>query len=136
MMRKTIAALLFYLGLASAALAQNTNVVVPATTAQIPIVGTAAARTKIVTGINGKSIYVTAVQLVPVATSAVTFSTGTGTNCASNTATLTGVLTFATGETLSFGSGLGAVWVLPSGFDLCITISTAVAPGSLAYAQF
>lgn len=134
-MRKLSAALLIYLGLASAALAQSA-VVVPATTNQISIAGTVAASTRIVTGIAGKSIYVTVISLVPVATSVVTLTTGTGTNCGTSTANITGALTFAAGQTLSLGSGYGAVFVIPQGNDLCITIATAAAPGSLAYSIF
>lgn len=119
----------------SPALAQQ-SVFVPATTVQIAVAGTVAVRTKIVSGIVGKSIYITALALVPVATSAVTLSVGTGTNCGTNTATLTGILTFTTGQVLTLGTGNGAILVVPSGFDLCITIATAAAPGALAYSQF
>lgn len=134
-MRKLGAALLLYLGLVSAALAQA-SVVVPATTNQISIAGTVATATKIVSGVSGKQIYVTMVSLIPVATSVVTFTTGTGTNCGTGTANVTGAMTFAAGQVLDLGTGNGALWVIPAGNDLCITITTAAAPGSLAYAQF
>lgn len=117
------------------ALAQQ-SVVVPATTNQISIAGTVATSTKIVTGIAGKQIYVTAVALIPVATSAVTFTYGTGTNCGTGTTSITGVMTFAAGQTLTYGIGNGAIFVLPVANDLCITITTAAAPGSLAYSIF
>jgi hypothetical protein len=83
-------------------------VITPATQAQISIAGTVATATKIVSGIAGQRICVTAVALVPVATSVVTFTTGNGTNCASNTANVTGALAFATGQTLALGTGVGA----------------------------
>lgn len=134
-MKKLSAALLLYLGLASAALAQQA-VVVPATTAQISIAGTVATSTKIITGQTGKQIYVTGLMLVPVATSVVTFTYGTGTNCGTGTTSLTGAMTFAAGQTVAHGAGNGAVFVLPQGVDLCITIATAAAPGSLAYSIF
>jgi hypothetical protein len=133
MIRSLLLALALCLG--SPALAQQ-SVFVPATTAQIPIVGTVAASTRIVTGIAGKQIYVTSVMLIPLATSVVTFTQGTGTNCGTNTASVTGALTFAAGQILNFGDGYGAIWVLPPAFDLCITIATAVAPGSLSFGQF
>lgn len=123
-MPRVIAALLFYLGLASAALAQQ-SVFVPATTAQISVAGTVAASTRIVTGIAGKRIYVTNVNLIPVATSVVTFTYGTGTNCGTGTTSITGAMTFAAGQVLNLGIGNGAVFVLPPGNDLCITIATA-----------
>lgn len=135
-MHKLLAALLILLGLASAALAQQ-SVFVPATTVQIPIAGTVAASTQIVAGVAGKRIYVTNVNMVPVATSVVTFTTGTGTNCGTSTASITGAMTFTTGnQPLTLGVGNGAVFVLPVGFSLCVTIATAAAPGSLAYAIF
>lgn len=121
--------------LASPALAQQ-SVIVPATTNTISIAGTVAASTRIITGLPGKSIYVTALLLTPVATSVVTFTTGTGTNCGTSTANVTGAMTFTAGQEISYGTGNGAVFVLPAGFDLCITIATAAAPGSLAYSLF
>lgn len=117
------------------AIAQQ-SVVVPATTNQISVAGTVATSTKIVTGIVGKQIYVTAVVLIPVATSAVTFTYGSGTNCGTGTTSITGVMTFAAGQTLTYGIGNGAIFVLPAANDLCITIATAAAPGSLAYSIF
>lgn len=102
-------------------------------TQQIPIAGTVAAATKIVTGTAGKQIIVTSVLQVPVATSVVTYTTGTGTNCATGTASLTGAMTFSAGQILSFGDGNSPVLIVPTGNDLCITIATAAAPGSLAY---
>jgi hypothetical protein len=111
-------------------------VLIPGTTASAAITGTVAASTRIVTGVAGKSISVTSVGLVPVATAAVTFTTGTGANCGTNTANVTGVLTFAAGQVLTLGDGYGAIWVLPVGSDLCITIATAVAPGSISWGIF
>ncbi len=134
-MKKLSAALLLYFGLACAALAQQA-VVVPATTGQISIAGTVATSTKIISNIAGKQIYVTGLLLVPVATSVVTFTYGTGTNCGTGTTSITGAMTFATGQTVAHGSGNGAVFVLPQTVDLCITIATAAAPGSLSYSQF
>jgi hypothetical protein len=109
----------------------------PATQASVPIVGTAASASVLIAGIAGERIYVTSLSLVPVATSVVTFSQGTGSSCSGGTASnLTGVLTFAAGQTLSLGSGWGAVIVTLSGNNLCITIATAAAPGSISYSQF
>lgn len=112
------------------------SVFVPATTSQIAIAGTVATATKIVTGISGKQLYVTALALVPVATSVVTFTYGTGTNCGTGTVSITGAMTFSAGQTVNLGTGNGAVFVLPKGTDLCVTIATAAAPGSLAFSIF
>ena len=129
-----LALTLLLLGLAPAQAQQA--VIVPATTTQIPIAGGTTTRLTLITGAAGKSIYVTSVDLVPVSTAVVTFSYGTGTNCGTGTTTVTGVLTFGAGQTYSKGSGYGAVWVVPPANDLCITITTAAAPGSIAYSQF
>lgn len=129
-----IAAALLILGYLDASAQQS--IFVPATTNQISVAGTVATATKIVTGITGKSIYVTGVALIPVATSVVTFTYGTGTNCGTGTGSISGAMTFAAGQTLTFGIGNGAIFVVPSGNDLCITIATAAAPGALAYSIF
>jgi len=134
-MKSLGAALLLLFGLVTAAPAQQ-SVVVPATTAQVAIAGTIAASTKIVSGISGKSIYVTALLLAPVATSVVTLTAGTGTNCGTSTTSITGAMTFAAGQAIAHGAGNGAIFVIPQGYDLCITIATAAAPGSLAYSLF
>jgi hypothetical protein len=133
-MKKLSAALLIYFGLACAALAQSFPI--PASSVQIPITGTVAASTRIVTGVTGKQIIVTSIMHVPVPTAVVTYTTGTGTNCGTSTASITGALTFSAGQVLEMGSGYGAIFILPPGFDLCITIATAVAPGSLTYTLF
>lgn len=110
--------------------------IIPTTTAQVSITGTVAAATEIVAATTGQRIYVTGLVLIPLATSVVTFTSGTGTNCGTGTANVTGAMTFAAGQTINHGSGNGAVMVLPVSTALCITIATAVAPGALAYAKF
>ena len=91
----------------------------------------------LVTGIAGQRIYVTSIDLVPVATSVVTFSQGTGATCSGGTASnVTGALTFSAGQVYSKGSGNGALWVLAPGNNLCITIATAAAPGSISYSIY
>jgi hypothetical protein len=134
-MKRLSLALLLALALANSVQAQQA-VVVPSTMVSVPITGTIAAATVLVTGQAGKSIYVTSVALIPVATSVVTFTQGTGAGCASGTSNVSGAMTFAAGQTLTFGDGYGVVWVLAPGNSLCITIATAAAPGSLSYALF
>jgi hypothetical protein len=112
------------------------SVVVPATTASVPVVGTVAAATILVAGVAGKSIYVTSIGLVPVATAVVTLTQGTGAGCGTGTTNVTGAMTFAAGQVLTLGDGYGAIWALVQGNSLCITIATAAAPGSLSYSLF
>lgn len=133
-MRNVLAALLLLIASASAALAQSP--VVPSTTNQIAIAGTVAGSTRIITGVANKQIYVTALMLAPAATAVVTFTYGTGTNCGTGTTSITGPMAFASSGGIAHGAGYGAIFVLPRGVDLCITIGTAIAPGSLAYAIF
>ena len=134
-MRKLLLAL--SLALASAVPASSQQAVfVPATQFTIPITGTVATAAVIVTGVAGQRIYVTAVALAPVATSVVTFTQGTGAACGTGTTNVTGAMTFAAGQVFVYGDGYGAVYALLPGNSLCITIATAVAPGSLAYALF
>lgn len=135
-MRNTIAALLLYLGLASAALAQQ-SVFVPATMASIPITVSTATTTLLVTGLPGKSIYVTAVDIIAAGTGNIQFIAGTGATCGTGTVNITGNynLTAQTGFTKAAGNG--AVWALAQGLSLCIVTSQAVGmPGSLSYAIF
>lgn len=113
------------------------SVVVPATMASTPVGGGIAAAVKLVSGISGKSIYITGIALAPVATAKVVFTTGTGTTpCATGTSTPTGIMTFATGQSLVQGSGNGAILVVPQGDDFCITVTAAAAPGYLTFSQF
>lgn len=134
-MKKLSAAFLLYLGLASAALAQTPSGV-PATMFSAPITGTIAASTRIITGSANQRIYVTSLNLAPVATAVVTFTAGTGTNCGTSTISLTGAMTFAAGQEVNLGNGYGAILAAPLGFDVCITIATAAAPGSIAWAKY
>ena len=130
-MRRILLASLLALASAVPAASQT----VPATQASVPVTGTVATAAVIVTGAAGQRIYVTSVLLAPVATSVVTFTQGTGAACGTGTTNVTGAMTFGAAAVLEFGNGNGAVWALETGNSLCITIATAVAPGSISYAR-
>jgi hypothetical protein len=134
-MQKLCAALFLYLGLASAVLAQQA-VAIPATMFTIPVIGGVTTGLRLVTGIPGKSIYVTNISLVPAATSVVAFSQGTGAACATGNTLITGAMGFNGNQSFTPGSGYGTVLIVGQGLDLCIIITAAAAPGSLAYAIY
>lgn len=127
--------ILGYLETAGQARSQQ-SVIVPATTTTIAVAGTVAGRTKIITGATGKSIYITAIGLHPVATSVVTLSYGTGSDCGTGTVAIYGPTTFQASENWYQGTGYGTIIAIPSGNDLCITVGTAAAPGFMSYALF
>lgn len=133
---RTIAALLCWLALASAALAQQ-SVFVPATTASTPIAVAAATTTLLVTGVAGKRIYPTAMILVVDGASNVQLIAGTGATCGTGTVNVTGVMDFPIGTVLQMGTGNGAFAVAPPGLSLCMVTTGAVGhDGVLAYAIF
>jgi hypothetical protein len=125
-------ALMFALALAGPARAQPTTLV-PSTTASVALPTSTQAMTKLVSGVAGKSIYLTALHMIGAGAAVVTWSSGTGTNCGSNTVTLNAPETLATGSVTNLGSGLGAVMVVPAGSDLCLTVGTAAVSGWVAY---
>ena len=108
----------------------------PATQYSIAIPGTVATASVLIAGVPGQSIYVVAVDLVPVPTSVVTFTAGGGSACGTNTVSVTGVLTFSAGQTYSKGNGAGALWVIGPGLNLCLTVATAASPGSISYSIY
>lgn len=129
-----LALFLICLGFAPARAQQST--IVPATMFSAPVVGGVTAGTLLITGQAGKSIYITALDLVPVATSVVQLIQGTGATCGTGSSAALGTMTFSAGQTLNMGSGNGAIIALASGNSLCIIITTAAAPGSIAWAIF
>lgn len=96
-----------------------------------------AATTTLVALAAGKSIYVTAWDIVVAAADNVTLEYGTGSNCGTGTTALTGPYNMAANGGLAKGSGLGVIFKVPAGNALCIVTSAAVqASGSVSYAQF
>lgn len=135
-MRKLIAALLIFFGLASAALAQQ-SVFVPATTASVPIAISTATTTLLVSGVSGKRIYVTAVDVIAAGTGNIQFIAGTGATCGTGTVNVSGNYNLTAQVGFTKAAGNGAIWVLGLGLNLCAVTSAAVGmPGSLSYAIF
>lgn len=96
-----------------------------------------ATTTQLVALASGKSIYVTAWDIVVAAADNVTLEYGTGTNCGTGTTALTGAYNFAANGGIAKGSGLGVLFKVPAGNALCLVTSAATqASGSVSYAQF
>jgi len=135
-MKKLSAALLLLLGLASAALAQQ-SVIVPATMASIPITISTATTTRLVIGQSNKSIYVTAVDVIANGTGSIQFIAGTGATCGTGTVTITGNYALTTQVGFTKAAGNGVVWVILPNLSLCAVTDSGVGmPGSLSYAIF
>jgi hypothetical protein len=132
-MKRLLLALALCLGLTPAQAQQS--VFVPATQASVRV-GAVTTILEIIPAIAGKSIYVTQITLRPIATSVVTLSYGTGTNCGTGTAVFYGPATAAAAENIIAGTGNGAIFVVPQSNAVCITVTTAVAPGWISYGQF
>ena len=129
-------ALLLALLFAGAAQAQQ-SVIVPATTASIPITISTATTTRLITGAAGKSIYITSMIVIAGGTGSIQFISGTGTTCATGQANVTGNIALTTQVGFTIGTGNGVVLVLPSGASLCAVTDQAVGmPGSISYAIF
>jgi hypothetical protein len=58
---------------------------IPATTNSLPLPSTTQTQTRFVAGVLGKSIYVTALIIVPVGGAVVAWTAGTGSNCGTGT---------------------------------------------------
>lgn len=129
-------ALLLALLLSGAAQAQQ-SVFVPATMASVPITISTATTTLLVTGITGKSIYVTAVDVIAAGTGNIQFIAGTGATCGTGTVNISGNYSLTAQVGFTKAAGNGAIWVVPQSASLCAVTSGAVGmPGSLSYAIF
>lgn len=64
------------------------------------------------------------------------FVSGTGSNCGSGTANLTGALSIATGVTSNQGSGSGELFHTPAGNALCLAAVTGNVTGVVSYAVY
>lgn len=134
-MRRLCLALLLAFGLSPAWGQQS--VFVPATMASVAITISTATTTLLVTGVSGKSIYVTAVDIIAAGTGNIQFVAGTGATCGTGQVNISGNYNLLGQVGFTKAAGNGAVWVVPQGFSLCAVTSAAVGmPGSLSYAIF
>lgn len=103
----------------------------------IPITISTATTTKLIDGVAGKRIYITAVDVIAAGTGNIQFISGTGATCGTGTVTISGNYNLTAQIGFTKGNGTGVVWALAPGFNLCAVTSAAVGmPGSISYAQF
>ncbi len=96
----------------------------------------AAATTEIVALTASQSIRVCSFSLSISLAGSAQWKTGTGTNCGSSTANLTGAYSIATGVTTSQGTGLGEIFKTPAANALCLTAVTGDVTGVVSYAKY
>jgi len=97
--------------------------------------------TQLIAASGSTKIYVTNYTIVFSGAGTFAWVTGTGTNCGTNTAYLTGAsghpMSFAANGGVATGSGLGPILITGAGGELCyITTGSVDISGSVAYAQF
>lgn len=112
---------------------------VPATqaNASAAISVSTATTTQIVALSASALIHVTSYDVIAGGTGNITFVYGTGSNCGTGTASLTGAYPLTAQAGIAKGSGTGPVLVVPAGNALCVTTSAAVQmSGSVSYTQF
>lgn len=96
----------------------------------------AAATTEIVALTASRSIRVCSFSASISLAGTAQWVTGTGTNCGSGTANLTGAYSIATGVTTSQGTGLGEIFKTPSGNALCLSATVGNVTGVVSYAKY
>jgi hypothetical protein len=105
--------------------------------ASVPINISSATTTQLVAAASGKTIYVTAWDVIAAGSGSLTLEYGTGSNCGAGTTALTGAYNLTAQFGIAKGNGLGPVLVVPAGNALCVlTSATAQMSGSLSYTQF
>jgi hypothetical protein len=131
-MWKIVAPLLI---LSTPSFAQTT--IKPTATVSIPITISTATTTRLILGVSGQRIYVTAVDVIAAGTGSIQFVYGTGATCGTGQQNVTGNYALIAQVGFTKGTGVGPVWIIPPGNSLCAVTSANVGyPGSLSYAQF
>lgn len=93
--------------------------------------------TKVIDGVAGQSIYITAWDGISSAAGTLRFIYGTGATCGTGTTNITGIYTFGTSTVIAKGNGLGPVFSIPNGNNVCLVSASSIAiQGTISYAQF
>jgi hypothetical protein len=115
--------------------------IIQATASQVISSTGAGGPTQLIALSGSTKIYITNYHIVFSGAGTFAWVTGTGSNCGSNTAYLTGAashpMSFAANGGINAGGGLGPIIITPAGYALCyITTGAVDISGSVAYAQF
>jgi hypothetical protein len=109
----------------------------PAGFKSVAIAISSATTTKMVDGVAGQTIYITAWDGISSAAGTLKFIYGTGDTCGTGTIALTGTYTFGASTVISKGNGAGPLLSAPNGFNLCLVSTGSInIQGSISYAQF
>jgi|GEM_PF-3069960 hypothetical protein len=102
----------------------------------VPISVATATTVELVPAVAGQSIFVTHYNFVAAGAGSVKLVSGTGANCGTGTADVTGNYTLTASAAVEAGSGLGVLAIVAPGRALCITNAAAVGMyGLLSFAQ-
>jgi len=96
----------------------------------------AAATTQIVALTSGRSIRVCSFSVSISLAGTAQWQTGTGSNCGSSNANLTGAYSVGTGATAAQGTGLGEIFKTPVSQALCLAAVTGNVTGVVSYAVY
>jgi len=97
---------------------------------------TAAATTQLVALSSSTNIRVCSVAITMSAAGTAQFVSGTGANCGTGTANVTGAFTLATGTPLALSAANGSLFRAGASNALCLTAVTGNVTGVISYAQF
>lgn len=97
---------------------------------------TAAATTQLVALVAARSIRVCALVITASATGTAQFKNGTGSNCGTGTASLTGAMAVLINGAIALGSGSGELFKTPVSNALCLAAVTGNITGFVSYAVY
>lgn len=103
----------------------------------VPISISTATTTQLIALSTGKSIYITAWDVIAAGAGNITLVYGTGSSCGTGTTALTGAYNLAAQFGIAKGDGMGPVLIVPASNALCaVTSAGTQMSGSVSYSQF
>lgn len=97
---------------------------------------TAGATTQVIAQSSSTAIRICSIVLTISAPGTAAFVQGTGSNCGTGQASLTGPMTMTTGVPISFGSGMGSVLRTSSAQAFCLSATGGNVAGWVMFAQY